>query len=315
MINLSKIRSRYSYIAIALLLLVAIASLLWVYRLRLAEFHSYHHNFATGASGEVSNQFSFLLHERQRQVALFAEDHQPLLEQLVHDPENTDLHDQVNRRLLRSFPDYFAFVLTTPQGDPYWADFDGYIGDICVQDIQKFANTNINRVRIHPNPIEYHYDVMARWTTNKKQERILMVSFKPDQLVQTLRTVKVPGHSLVLLQTEIANLIEITDQGSRTTLKRDDFHLTDDELSRIVHRQDIPDSRWQLVDMFEAGFVEKYRRELFTDMALFLVAFLGVAAASTLLIRREEQARQRAETAREEMIATVTHELRTPLTS
>jgi signal transduction histidine kinase len=230
-------------------------------------------------------------------------------------PRNTRLHEEITGRLRRTFPDHFAFVLTNPRGEPYWADFDGYVGDVCVQDIQKFAAAGSNQVRIHPNPVEYHYDVMARWHSAEKQERILMVSFKPDQLVQKLRAVKVPGHNFMLVLADGATLIEVTDQGARTVLKREDFRLTAAEQARIVHRRDIPDSRWQLVDLFEAGFIEGHRRELLADMAVFLLVLLGVAAASVALIRREELGRRRAEAAREELIATVTHELRTPLTS
>ena len=315
MSNSTQFSSRFSYAAIALLLLVALASLAWVYKVRLEDFHSYHNSFATGASAEIASQFSDLLRERQRQVELFAEDHQVLLEQMVRDPDNTRRHEEITGRLRRTFPDHFAFVLTNPRGEPYWADFDNYVGDVCVQDIQRYAEGGRNRIRIHPNPVEYHYDVMAHWHAAEKEERILMVSFKPDQLVQKLRAVKVPGHNFMLVLVDGSKLIEVTDQGARTVLKRTDFRLTAAEQARIVHRRDIPDSRWQLVDLFEPGFVEGYRRELLADMAVFLLVLLGVASASVLLIRREELGRRRAEEAREELLATVTHELRTPLTS
>jgi hypothetical protein len=85
--NPTPFSSRFPYAAIASLLLVALASLAWVYRVRLEDFHSYHSSFATGASAAIASQFSSLLRERQRQVGRFAEDHQALLEQMLCDPE------------------------------------------------------------------------------------------------------------------------------------------------------------------------------------------------------------------------------------
>lgn len=309
------VSSRGSFAAIALLLIAALASLAWVYKVRLADFHSYHSNFAAGASAEIASQFSALLRERQRQVGLFSEDHQGLLERMVRDPENVRLHEEISRRLRRSFPDHFAFVIANQFGEPYWKDFDGYVGEVCVQDIQKFAHAGRNAIRLHPNPVEYHYDVMAHWSSSDKLERILMVSFKPDQLVEKLRAVKVPGHDFMLIRAQGSHLIEVTAKGARTALDRTDFRLTADELARLVHRRDVPGSDWQLVDVFEPGFVENHRRELLADISVFMLVFLGVATVSVLLIRRQELARRSAEQAREEMISTVTHELRTPLTS
>lgn len=313
--KLPAIRIPYSFAAVALLLALAIGSLGWVYQLRLGEFHRYHRNFAAGTTAEIVSQVTYVLSERQRQVVLFAEDHRPLLERLVHDPENVRLHEEVGRQLRRSFPDYFAFLLTNPRGEPYWVDFDGYVGDICVEDIQTFAERGYNHARIHPNPVEYHYDVMAHWQAGTGRGRILMVSFKPDELVQKLRAVRVPGHDLYMLLADGSNLIEVTAQGPRTVLDRDDYRMTAAEAGRTVHRQIIEGTRWELADLYEPGFVAAYRHELLADIGVFLLVFLAVAAVSILLIRREEQARRRAEEAREDLMAAVTHELRTPLTS
>jgi signal transduction histidine kinase len=310
-----KLRIRLSYLAIGLMLLLACATLLWVVRARMTEFSEYHRNYAVGAVGEAASQIGWLLEERQRQVALFAEDHRDLLERLAAQPENDALHRQLAQRLRRSFPDYFAFVLSRASGEPYWFDFDGYVGEICVTDIKAFAGTRVNRARIHPNPVEYHYDVMARTQSAGRPERILMVSFKPDQLVQKLRAVKVPGHELMLVLTGESNLIEVTQQGARTVLGRDDYRLTQEETGRIVHRQDIVGSHWQLMDFFEPEFVVNHRRDLLFDMTTFLAVFLGVAGVAVWLIGREEAARKHAEAAREDLMAAITHELRTPITS
>ena len=312
---MQKLQLRYTYAAIGLLLVFAWAALGWVYHARMVEFDDYHRNFAAGAVAEVASQFAFLLDERQRQVALFADDHRALLERLVRHPDDEALHTTVGERLRRSFPDYFAFVITDARGAPYWPDYDGYVGDICVKDIRTFVASRQNLARVHPNPVAYHYDVMAYWQAAAARDRILMVSFKPDQLVQKLRAVKVPGHDLMLLLADGSNLIEVTADGARTVLNRDDYRLTADEAQRIVHRQEIRGSRWQLADLFEPGFVPAHRRRLMLDMAVFLLMFMIVAAFSAALIRREEMARRSAEEARKELMAAVTHELRTPLTS
>jgi len=310
-----KLTFRHSYLSIGLMLVLACAALLWVVRDRMTDFSAYHHTFAVGAVGEAASQIAWLLEDRQRRVNLFAEDHRELLERLAAQPENDALHQQMVLRLRRAFPDYFAYVLARASGEPFWTDFDGYIGEICVDDIKSFAESGKNRARIHPNPIEYHFDVMARWQTSGRPARILMVSFKPDRLTQRLRAVKVPGHELMLVLSGESILIEVTQQGARTVLSRDDYRLNEEEKERILHRQDIAGSRWQLVDSYEPGFVAAHRRSLLFDMAKFMAVFLGVAGVSVWLIRREEIARKRAEEAREDLMAAVTHELRTPITS
>ena len=142
-----------------------------------SNFEKFNKTLARTVSTEVANHVSYILKERQRQVTLFAQDHTSLLSNLVLKPEDEIARAKVERELKRVFPTFFSFTVTNVKGEPYFVDFDGIVGDVCIQDIQSFSNTGNHIARIHPNSQQYHYDVIAEWKNQNDTASLLMISF------------------------------------------------------------------------------------------------------------------------------------------
>ena len=294
---------------------LAILLLILGYFDRVIRFETSHRDLARTTSAEVANQVTFILSERQRQVQLYAEDHLPLLRQLQAAPDDTALHKQLELSLKRVFPDVFGFTITDDQGHPLTPDFEGYVGDICVQDIQAYALHGFYAARIHPNNLAYHYDVMASWRGTGDRPFVLMVSFAPTELGQMIRSIQPPGHQLMLISDAAQPMIEVTAEGARNRTPREDYRLTPDELGRLLARHPVEHSQWQVADLAQPDFFAAYKRRTLGGTLLLLLAFGAVIGASLFLLRREDQRRQAAERSREELFSVITHEMRTPIST
>lgn len=286
-----------------------------IYQERAGRFEASQRALARTTSAEVANQVAFILTERQRQVRLFAEDHLALLHRVQREPDSAAAYQALESSLRRTFPDFFAVTITDEKGTPLIADFEGYIGDICLEDIRTYARTGQYAARIHPNNFSYHFDIMADWPSANGRTNMLMVSFAPTELAKMLRAIEPAGHQLMLISTGNPPLIEVTAQGARDRTPRTDYHLSRDELKQLLVRQPVEHSLWQVAGFlrpeFEAEFTERNRWALL----LSLLAVALVTGAALVLLRREERQRQMAERAREELLSVVTHEMRTPVTA
>lgn len=294
---------------------LAILLLILGYFDRVSRFETSHHDLARTTSAEVANQVTFILSERQRQVQLYAEDHLPLLRQLQAAPDDTAIHKQLERSLKRVFPDVFGFTITNDQGVPLTPDFDGYVGDVCVQDIQTYVLRGFYAARIHPNNLAYHYDVMANWRGTGDRPFVLMVSFAPTELAQMIHSIQPPGHQLMLVSKEVRPMIEVTAEGARNRTPREDYHLTPEELDRLLARHPVAHSQWQVADLAQPDFFAAYQRRTLWGTLLLLLAFGLVIGTALFLLHREDRRRQAAERSREELLSVITHEMRTPIST
>lgn len=302
------------WIVVVLAVLAALVLLL-NYRERVGSFEDSQRARAQTTSAEVASLVSFILAERQRQVQLFAEDQLVRLRQLQRDPDNEALRQELERILRRTFPDVFAYTITDARGRPLLADFDGYVGEICVQDIQGYATSGRYAARIHPNNHAYHFDVMARWRSGDGSYLVLMVSFAPTELGQILKAIEPAGHELMLVSSTQPPMIEVTARGARDKTPRADYRLTPEELERLLARQPVAHSLWSVADLMRPGFMDQFRQRTRLTLLLSLLLLGVVVGAALVLLRREERRRQAAERAREDLLSVITHEMRTPVTA
>lgn len=311
---LKKYLTTGQWIVIVLAVLAALVLLL-NHRERVAGFEASQRAMAQTTTAEVASLLSFILAERQRQVQLFAEDQVLRLRQLRRDPDSEARRYELERIIKRTFPNVFAYTITDADGRPLLVDFDGYVGEICVQDIQGYARSGRYAARIHPNHHAYHYDVMARWRDSDGAELMLMVSFTPSELGQILKAIEPAGHELMLVSNTEPPLIEVTARGARDKTPRADYHLGPGELEWLLARQPVTHSLWSVADFVRPSFVREYRQRARNTLLLSLLALGLIVGAALVLLRREERRRQAAERAREDLLSMVTHEMRTPVTA
>lgn len=300
---------------ILILSALACAAMLWAYQDRVTNFEASHRTASQATTAEIANQISFILQERQRQVRLFAEDHLMLLRKLQSTPEDDTTHNTIERALKRALPDFFAFTIANSKGEPLIDDFDGLVGDVCVQDIKLFSKNNHHSARIHPNNLRYHFDIIAKWSDSNGLSNMLMVSFDPSELGHLLKAVQQSGHQLMLITDSDPPLLEVTTLGGRDKTPREDYRLSSTELERLLASHSVQFSRWKIADFQQPGFFSQYRRSALVYFGLFFLIFAVVIGIAFIILQKEERRRITAELAREELVSMITHEMRTPVTA
>ena len=278
------------------LLLVLVACLLTASAFqRIDNFRNYHKALAEHTVSMVANEILQLIGEKRRLLSLFTSYESQLIKQLVQDPENNQLQDKMEERILGYFPDSFAFTLADENGNPLTGDFDDRIGNLCRQEIINFSLESEQHPQIHPNQLHYHYDIMVE--LEKPKHYIFFVSFLTTSLQNLLRLSSNPDHRLVLLNTETPNLIEVTEQGNRYELKLQDPRLPVSEQRRILSEKPISGTHWRLVDIGDEDLVSTFATEAQGQAVMVFVAFLLPSILMMILIARSNRQRAIAEQA------------------
>ena len=282
--------------------------------LRTSDFKQYHYLLAQNSVTNVSESISQFIVNRKRLIKIFAKENITLIQNVLSDPENESLKEKIELKIKNYFPNSFSFTLSDLDGNPYYDDFVGYVGDLCVADIKSYSQNFENLPRIHPNSFKYHYDLMTTFPLGE-EDYIIFISFAVDEIGEYLKTAQALGHKMMLVYKDSDHLIEITSDGARNKHYRENYRLTKDELSYLLFEKDIKGSLWTVYDFYEESLFSNYKT---TTYIAALTIFLFIAFISTLfyiLVKKEELKRKKAEAIKAEFIAVVSHELRTPLTS
>ena len=256
---------------------------------RIDTFRDYHKALAEHTVSMVANEIIHLIGEKRRLLYLFTSYEHQLIQQLLQDPENPALLDKMQERILSYFPDSFAFTLADANGNPLTGAFDDRIGNLCRQEIINFSLESEQHPQIHPNQLQYHYDIMVQLETPKHY--IFFVSFQTGALQNLLRLSSSPNHKLVLLNTETPNLIELTERGNRYDLKLADPRLSALEQTQILSDKPISSTHWRLVDLGDKNLVSTFAMEVKEQAVLVFLAFLLPSSLMMILIGRANHKR------------------------
>ncbi|MEJ2439485.1 MAG: HAMP domain-containing sensor histidine kinase [Gammaproteobacteria bacterium] len=108
-------------------------------------------------------------------------------------------------------------------------------------------------------------------------------------------------------------LIEITENGARNTVIRENYHLTHNERARILDMVPVKHSMWHLTDLAEPGLFNQFRMRTYRTFGMIIVAFILIAVTFSIVLVHFERKRQQAESMRDEMLSLFSHDLRSPL--
>ena len=290
-------RERLTDFLVITLLLIVAAFLYINSEQRYKDFVSSQQSLMEKSTADTVQTLGVYIEQTRRIVSLFADTENDLILKLSSDPDDDLAHDKIRNRLKQSIPDYFSFTITDDFGMPLLDDFDGEIGDVCLSDIKTFAGTEHNsELVIHPNPLQYHFDIMSMLELADGDEGVFFVSFKPDVLAKLLAYSEIGSHKMMLLHQKFTHLIELTSQGSRDILQRD-FSLSDEEFDSISVKHVVPGSFWTLVYLPDNTLFDStrqhYRMQAMQEFAIVLFFCLVML----FLIKREEKKRHHAELA------------------
>ena len=280
------------------ILLVLVAVLLIGYaEVAQHRFRVHQEELASRSVRGAAELVELYLSDAERALVLFADNHAVALGRLGRQPGDAELYDRLLAATRRHFPNAFAMALADQGGEVLVDDFGGRVEEVCRNDIRAFARADHpHEVVIHPNPLGYHFDLMAPVEAPDGWEGIFFVSLAPDRIARILAQGAPPAHRLYLLHRDQRGLIEVAAQGSRNRLDRP-FRLSQEELASVLASQALPGTRWTLVDVVpQTLFTEFGRRERLHAFAVF-AGFLGVALFLAHLVRREERGRTQAEAA------------------
>jgi len=314
-------KKSYARLTVLLCLIVAIATI-WMYRARYLDYRYYQYQISYESANAVSPQVSDFVKETTRLVQLYSDKHQALLRELIDTPEDEKLRDSIDKELRLYFPKMLTYTLADENGEPYWEDFDGLIGDLCQSELQAFASGSPSKPAIHPIHEGYHFDVMTK-LTYRGETHILFVSFLANMLGDILRTASTPDHEIMLVLPEKNDLIEVVAGGARDIITdRSDYRLSKDETKRIQVRMPVKNTQWDVVDLIAEDVLKNYEKIIIIESLTIISVFVLTGFTLVFFLWRSDQRRESAELQRaaaqrqkDAMIAMITHEFRTPLTA
>lgn len=279
------------------------AGVIWVTRNDIAVFERNHRHLLENEAASAAVSVQQFVSDRQRFVEAFVDEKQDLLAALYRDPENEALRTAVTESLERWFPTFFTFTLADADGNDLIADIDGFVGDACVRSIRRFldrreagtgSDKHLYEPEIHPQAFNYHFDMMAPWRPAGITQGVFFVSFTPDTIEKILGSYETDGHELIVVHRDRENLIEVTSAGSRDEIASGrEIELTPMEVSRVLVRRPIEDTRWDIVGLPAPGLFDTFA-ERRMRVAGGLVFVVGLASLLAVLAIGVAEGRRRA---------------------
>lgn len=250
----------------------------------------------------VANEIETLIHTLQDRIHLFAEEHQSEIRALAANADDEAAKERLGKALGRRFPHFFAFTITDRRGQPLLEDIESLVGAICEQDLRHYAQLVVSRGAayhnspwLHPQPGNYHFDIMASWKGDYRggvDDGVFFVSFHPDLLSGILRKHRLTDDTLILVKDDDPTLIEVTTAGARDRLQRD-IRLNATETARTSLSRQVAGTGWRLLLLADEGVMETYRGQVWRDAALLmglaLLLILAVLGGSAYLHRQRER--------------------------
>ena len=286
------------YIFFLLIPLIAIAGLLYsVASNSVAQFFEHETNLAVTSISSADTLIQQYLKGLRRNVGHFANQYDDELQQLVDDPDDLSLYDEVRRSIKRYFPDATTFTIADSQGNVLLQDIDTLIGKGCRENIRLFSISNEQsdaQLRIHSDRLNYHFDIMHEMNTSDGRVMIFFVSFEPVDIATYILSLQLPGHQLMIIKKNAESLIEITHLGSRVKLKRDK-NLLPVEIERVLAKKEVKDTLWQLVDIIDADHIAQAKSVVFRDFGIIFASFVLGTLLAIIAIMKHEKGRFYAE--------------------
>lgn len=267
----------------------------------ISAFEDRHVSIIESETKEAALAIEAFLAGQRRHVRTFALEKSGLLDVYSQNIENPKLRAEIDESLARWFPNYFTFTIANVKGEDLVNDLEGLVGPACQQNIQEYvasiqqetAEHAVFQSVIHPQPHNYHFDVMAPWQGPDGLQGVFFVSFYPETVQKILNSHQSPGHFLALVHKQRDNLIEITADGARDHISTHrDIYLSDLEIENIRSRRDVDGSLWRVVGYLQPGLIGDFKQSHWLSAAVLLCLLLATAVMSVRSIVQTDKRRR-----------------------
>ncbi len=274
-------RLTYSRWLVAAVFFIATALIVWNTVQRARELRAQEHLLVQTAINNAAREIELQLTELRRAVMLFAQGQRGLILQVARSGDGGERYEKLVTEVHNVFPEAFAVTVADGKGQAFIEDFEGFIEQICKDDIRRFAiERQAPGIFVHPNPLGYHFDIMVRVPLADAGQGIFFVSFLAKGLARRLATNQLPQYQLLLLRSDRDGLIELTETGARDTLERELF-LKAEERRAIVYKTPVSGTLWELAALprqpaHRLVQTPAYQQAL---LSLLVLAIVGLVAA------------------------------------
>lgn len=289
--TMGKMPFNISYTAVFVTCLVMLAGgvLIWNTQVRNQDFIESQFQLARTSVIGGSDLISQHIQTLRMSVQVMAERERFLVRELVKNPDNIDAYDALFMIIKSDMPQAIAILIADAHGNPYIEDFDGYILDICKQDIQYMAQKKgPPDLVIHPNPLAYHFDIMVEADVGLEDKVIFFVSFEPELLSAILARSHLFEHELLLVNNKVDNLIELNQFGARDGLAEENFYLSEQQRSDILFSSPVRNTKWSLVDIPTPQMFFNHSRGLWFETSTILLITILLSFYMVRLLSKSE---------------------------
>ena len=264
--------------------------LYWLAADRYEAFVKAHEDKAGNTTKIVAFEINKTIKEKRRIIDIFVDSYSESIIELSDNPEDEGLYIYLADKLRQYYPDFTSFNIIDSSGEPIINDFEGNIGELCMDDVRRFIKSGKQDVRLHPNHNVYHYDVFTRFAFGDDR-MVFFVSFNISEFADILSSVQSESHSLILINKEVENLIEVTSTGGRESLSgRLDFRMKGDEMFRVLSSSKVKDTRWHVVDMRDEDLFSDFRNDIIKEyIVAYYVLVIIILFMRNILINQDEK--------------------------
>ena len=124
----------YTSILIALTLILVGVFLSWYVDKGYESYLDSQHALMQQSTRGAARIIALYLKEVRQRVDLFAEEEGDIISNLSRNPADEELRERFTNRVVRHFPDFFAYTITNDRGEVLLDDLEGKVANLCQTD-------------------------------------------------------------------------------------------------------------------------------------------------------------------------------------
>ncbi len=267
--------------------------LIWSTYQNIKEFKNYQQQLAKTSTNNAKEQIEQYIEEKQKALQSFSHFFKPLLLDILSEPENEKLLEQIDFEISAHFPNYYAYNLVNSKGLALIAHQSLKIGNTCRSELNKIFKSGKldNSISLHGrNTSSYHFDIRTALEDSQGDLFIFLVTFKMNMIVKIIKNSQLSNQHLLLMDSYSPNQIISSAEGVRTsnTFGRQlNFRFKQFELDHAT----IKDTHWTLRVFTNENFINNYTLSQWLSSTVIFFSLLIVLLAFLVKLNREDEHR------------------------